>query len=64
MFRLDMSHLQAKFLILDTCHPESVYLLSKVVRILGYILEAKKGQQTEKFGKHCPIEIVDMFHVH
>jgi hypothetical protein len=46
------SVLKYTFLILDTYHPKTLYLRAQVCEDPWLFLEAKRGPQGKKFGKH------------
>jgi len=48
------SFLRYKFLILDTCHPETPYLHEQGCVDLWLFFETKRGPPAKKFGKPCP----------
>ena len=44
-----------KYLILDTYHPDTLYLCEQGCEDPWLFLEAKRGARAKKFGKHCVI---------
>ena len=47
------SVLRYKFLILDTCHPDALYLREQGCEDPWLFFEAKRGPRANKFWKHC-----------